>query len=502
MPAERISFRFGQISLDRYFIDTAFIAVFVFLNSIFARVPAITLVLGAVETLFLLYVLFFGSISSLAVTVLVLLSVNIENPGFALGNRDAVFYSVFHLPYVKSYLLLGIMLLAMARCFWHFCCPPFSRQTGFDRFYFMNLFLAVSAVPMVFLVLACNDNGMMAHTDMWRYVARDGYQTIHAVSVLTLVYVSMKKDAGFAGRLKNIAAAVLSGTSWAAAALVLCGNYYSMWGDEFYITCPLILFFAPGLILFLDEKHGWFHLLTGCMALLLQVRFTVGIAGTWWVYILLLLPAFFRKALSLGGPVKKLPVRLACLAVAAVAGCYVLQSGMLHQVSGQVSYKLASILDIFRGEGSLAEKFMGAGDSVRMRVEEIINAGLELLKKPYFLPFGKGFGGTVARHWGLSDWNVPGSTFSDIMIHYRTYSHFHISIAEIIINYGLAGIVLIVFLVKKFCLEYLAKDGNAWLVLGILWFVFFYSLYYSMNAGLAWICIGLYEKYEKDRSFS
>ena len=61
-------------------------------------------ILFAVETLFLLYVLFFGSISSLAVTVLVLLSANIENPGFALGNRDAVFYSVFHLPYVKSYL--------------------------------------------------------------------------------------------------------------------------------------------------------------------------------------------------------------------------------------------------------------------------------------------------------------------------------------------------------------------------------------------------------------
>ena len=82
MLAERISFRFGQVSLDRYFIDTALIAVFVFLNSIFARVPVITLVLGAVETLFMLYVLFLGSISSLAVTVLVLLSANIENPGF------------------------------------------------------------------------------------------------------------------------------------------------------------------------------------------------------------------------------------------------------------------------------------------------------------------------------------------------------------------------------------------------------------------------------------
>ena len=83
------------------------------------------------------------------------------------------------------------------------------------------------------------------------------------------------------------------------------------------------------------------------------------------------------------------------------------------------------------------------------------------------------------------------------MIQYQTYSHFHLPFAEIIINFGLLGMVLIGWMTKEFIAEFIKQKGNMWIILGALWFFLFYSLYYSFNLGIMWICYGLYMKDRK-----
>jgi len=65
-----------------------------------------------------------------------------------------------------------------------------------------------------------------------------------------------------------------------------------------------------------------------------------------------------------------------------------LQSGILDNVSGQVTYKLSSILDVFQNSNGLRAGYNESGGSIQVRVEEMINALIEIVTKPYYLPFG------------------------------------------------------------------------------------------------------------------
>ena len=485
--------------IDKYYIRMISIVAIIVVNSLCAKEPLLGLLAGGLETAYLIYLLLGKSISDFCVGSLILLSTNIENQGFALGDRSAILYSLFNLPVVRGYLLLFIMLAAMIKCFmiYGINIPKCLSTNLYRMFYLISLLFFTSAILMAFFSVAINDNGMIEHLDMWRYIARDFYEMVHVTSIVVITYYSLKYDSTFVYKLKDIMLGILSAITYSAVILILCGNYYNVWGSEYYITCPLILFFAPGLVLFLFEKHGMFHLITGALSLLIQLRYTVGIAGTWWIYIFIVGVLFFRKIISIGGTSKEFFLKIMLLVVGVCVMYYVFASGVLNTMQGQVTYKLSRILDFFRGNGNTLQKLSGAGASISMRIEEMVSVVIEIFVKPWFILFGKGYGGTALQRWGASNWNISGSTFSDIMIKYQTYSAFHIALAEVIINFGLVGIILIVLLVREFIAEFLKKNGNSWILLGVLWFGFFYSLYYSLNLGLVWLCYGLYIKYEK-----
>ncbi len=502
MKTDMISIRAGSRAIDKYYVHVAVIAFLTFVNSCFAHISRITALLAVAEIVYLIYVLIGKKISDFTIAALIILSTNIESKAFALGDREAVFYSVYSLPYLKSYLLLLIMAAAMIKVIMAYGFPfSMKKKDGLSRFFFLNIFMICAAVFMTFITFALNDNGMFDYSDMWRYTARDIYEIIHVAAFLTLGTILLKKQADFAGRLRVTMPAILSGVTWAAVFLILTGHTYAVWGDEYYITCPLMLFFAPGLILFLFEEHGGFHFVTGCVALLMQLRYTVGIAGTWWIYILFLGIMFIRRLLTLHDTRIRMAVKMSLIAILLCTGFFVLRSGMLHQVGGHISYKLSAALRIFEKNSNISDWYANLGGSIQTRLEEAVNVVIELLKKPWSLYFGKGYGGTVTKHWGISDWNISGSTFADVMIQHQTYSHFHIPIAEIIINFGLLGVVLICWMAKEFVSEFIKEKGNMWLILGALWFFLFYSLYYSFNLGIMWICYGLYIKDRREREF-
>lgn len=494
---KKILFKAGCKYIGQYYIDMVAIMGLIVINSLAARIPVAGLILGVCEILYLIVTLFCRRIEDFTVVALVLLSANIENPGFAMGDRNAVLFSIYNLPVVKGYLLLVIMALGMLKCFRLDYCSTqrLLGKNGYRKFITLNMLLFLISIPMSLFTLAVNDNGMFIHADMWRYVVRDGYQMIHVIAIVCLTCRSLERNDGLIDRLKNLTLSILSAATWAAVILAACGNYYSIWGDDYYITCPLILFFSPGLILFFLEEHGIFNLATGIVALLFQLRYTVGIAGTWWLYVILVGMVFVKKIITINNNQRNVLFKVVCLAGIVVATVYVVESRRFNMVSGQITYKLASVLRLFQGGGNLAANYSNAGGSIQVRVEGIVCAFIEIILKPIFFPFGKGYGGTVLHHWGGSDWDVSGSTFADTMIKYQTYSAFHTPIAEIIVNFGLMGIFLIFILAKEFLGEFLRREGNSFIILGFLWFVFFYSLYYSFNLGVAWLCCGLYIKY-------
>lgn len=490
-----ISIRKKNCTIDIYYLYIVLIVVLTFINSCFARISQITAFLAIVETLYLIYALIGRNIGDFTITALIILSTNIENKSFALGDRTAAFYSVYILPYAKSYLLLLIMLAAAVKAVMIYGLPvSLKKRDGVRRFFFLNIIMFCMAALMTLVTFALNDNEIFSHSDMWRYTARDMYEIVHVAAFVILGGILLQKEPSFAERLRTTMPAILSGVTWAAVLLILTGNTYAIWGDEYYITCPLILFFAPGLILFLFEERGIFHFVTGCLALLIQLRYTVGIAGTWWIYMLLVGIVFVRKLMSLRDTRTRLVIKFSFIAILFCAGYFILHSGAFQRMEGQISYKLSTALRIFDNNGSIIDWYANLGGSIQTRIEGVINVIIEVFQKPWSLLFGKGYGGTAVKHWGLSDWNISGSTFADTMIQYQTYSHFHLPFAEIIINFGLLGMVLIGWITKEFIAEFIKQKGNMWIILGALWFFLFYSLYYSFNLGIMWICYGLYMK--------
>lgn len=496
MKIATTTLKIGQLCRDKYYTRIIGISVLIIINSLCANYPQLSLLTGSIEILYLIYLLVCKSIPDFTVGSILLLSINIENSSFALGDRDSVLYSIFNLPGVRGYLLLAVMVAAMIKCFiiYRMQLPRITKNNEFNNFYIISLMIFFIGIFMTVISILINDNGMLFHSDMWSYIARDLYQMLYIVSIVSLLWYSLKYSLASIDRIKELSLDILTASTYSAVILILCGNYYNYWGSEYFITCPLILFFAPGLVLFLFEDHGVFHLITGVLAVLIQLRYTVGIAGTWWIYVIMVAILFVRKILAFGGRLKKTLLKMICIVGVTYALYFIFTSGILNTMQGQVTFKLSKILEVFNGSGTVMERLNNSSDSMSMRIEEIISAMLELIRKPWFLPLGKGYGGTVLQ-WGNSNWNVSGSTFSDVMIKYGTYSAFHIAIAEVIVNFGLIGIILIIKLLMEFVAEFVNKEGNSWILIGVLWFVFFYSLYYSFNLGLVWLCYGLYQKY-------
>ena len=90
-----ISIEKRKWGIDTYYLYVFFIVVLTFINSQFARISQITALLAMAETVYLIYALLGRSISDFTIRALIILSTNIESIGFALGDRTAVFYSVY-----------------------------------------------------------------------------------------------------------------------------------------------------------------------------------------------------------------------------------------------------------------------------------------------------------------------------------------------------------------------------------------------------------------------
>lgn len=90
----------------------------------------------------------------------------------------------------------------------------------------------------------------------------------------------------------------------------------------------------------------------------------------------------------------------------------------------------------------------GLGSSVGIRVEQIVNVIIEFMKNPMYILFGKGFGGTITHSWGIYNWNTT-SAFSEVQIASKVYSNLHTGMAELMINFGLAGACIVLYLIKK-----------------------------------------------------
>jgi len=471
------------------------------LNSIFCTNTTVSILLGFAETVFLMYLLLFRSAGDFICYLILFSATVIESSLFATGSQDNVMYSMLNLPKIHFYHLFVFLAVAYLKA-------VSSRKKGS-----MLLYKDISLGVIILFVLGClvtvitlllNDNGVFEIKGMMRFVIQDTYNTFWVCMIFAILWICLNNDDNFKIRFKGVLLGILSGVTVSTVFLIFAGNVIKQ-RSSMYLIAPLSLFYAPGLILFyFSEKCGRAYLAIGLLAAVIQVNYTLGIAGAWWIFFASCMGVFMIKVFNGAENRRKrnwlILIGVVLFLITISTLIYVDQdiTNSIKPANYQVAYKLSTFRELLNFSGGLDHWYLRLGESIGTRVEEMVNILLEMLKKPWYIVFGKGYGGSVPHEWGVYNWNVYGSSFPDVMINHEIYSWFHMGLAEIFSNFGLLGICIIFKVLKTGIEEVFHKRGNCWIVIGMLWMLLLLYIFRSMTIGIGCLCYGIYLRKERN----
>ena len=133
--------------------------------------------------------------------------------------------------------------------------------------------------------------------------------------------------------------------------------------------------------------------------------------------------------------------------------------------------------------------------SPKMRITEFLNIGNELISKPWYLPFGKGFCGTITDGLRLfSDLNE--FAFSEWELQLGAYYSVHESINGFFLVGGMSGLYAIVSIIVGL---FKRLHESPWLVFGFMWILLFYNYHLTIAVyGIVALIVGLEDIHQHD----
>lgn len=489
----------GFRSMKSEYIEILGIALLAVINSLAIHNTVLSIVVSIAELFLCIYYMACKPLADFVCLFLILLSTSIESMRFALGDGRAEGYSFMVLPVLNSYHLLLFLGAALCKAL-----RKVKLAAG-DKYKMLYKLCAVSCMffligcIMTFVSFVLNDNQIFYHREMWSYVARDFYHTFFPVSFLLIFALLLKCDELFAERLKLLIEKILAGLIIGSVICVLCGNYYMAWDNAAYLTYTQTLFMATPFILFFysegKSRRRLYILVLGLLAIIIQKEYTLGSAGVWIFVTAAVLILFLIKLVKESAAGKYLLYFFSATFLLTAGVCIgtlgILENEGIH--NQQVLYKFSTVLGMVSNlTDGIQGWYANLNSSIQVRVEQFVNIWMEYMDKPWFLLFGKGFGGSIIHYWGIADWNVAGSTYPVSMMKYGTYSLMHTGLAEMFLNFGLAGLLSSLWLGWISVKAFISKNSNAWIFIGVLWLYIYYTVYYSMYIGVACLFYGFY----------
>lgn len=465
------------------------------LNVFTFDIQEIALFLAIVETAIVIYFLLTLNINNFLTSYILFSSTTIESSLFTLGTHSAGLYSFFHLPILSYYHLFFLVFIA------YFVNLYKNRKMIF------NIKTLSGKIVIIFLVgclatavtILLNDNNINNISGMYRFIIIDAYNALWLMFLLALLWDIIKYNEGFRGNIEQLIYGILCGVVLAGIVSLLFKQVYVKNEMASFLIAPLILFFSPGLILFYFKKErGIKYLILGMVSLLLQVKYSVGIPGAWWLYVALILFTFllriFGNVFNNSKRFKSVSVIMILMAVLLMFVPQIIQLFFkgLNDSSSYIAYKFSTLVNLLHVSNGSSLWYDSLGNSIGVRVDAIVNCFIEIVKNPVYFLIGKGYGGSIQKNWGVYNWDIPGATYPDVQIDSGVYSSFHTGIAELIINFGLIGIILLVILCRDMIKSIFKKKENGWIIIGVFWLFVFLYFYHSMFLGALILAYGLY----------
>lgn len=470
------------------------------INAMVTKSTSLSLIISLLEVAYVGCMLLTNKVGDFILAFLLMAGASIESAALALGDARQTFYSFLFLPGISSYHIYFMLLIAdflclkKARGF----LKENSNLTKISKTFF---FILVIQIIMFLFTFFFNDNGVLNINGALRYAVKDMQYMFVTISIVYILGVCLLYNQFFANKLHIFLEDFLIGVVIAAFVLVLTGNYYlRQSGTTMQLTCTLALMVTSSMILlFYTEKNGVVFLAFGLLSILIQKDYTLGIAGSWWLIVGTTIALFVICSIPSELTKKKIIRSFLIILLVVMVGVISLQNDLFGSIlSYQITYKLESFKRIFDFNTNMSVWFAALGNSIQARIEEVVNVFLEFIQKPWFLLLGKGFGGTVIKYWGISNWNVYGSTYPDIQITTGVYSSMHTGIAEIFLNSGIVGLLFYLKIAWLGIKDVLNKNRNAWCFMGIWGILMMYN-FISVCITVAFLCYGIYLIDERNR---
>ena len=362
---------------------------------------------------------------------------------------------------------------------------------------FIYIFFVTGTITIT-LCMVMDDNGMMKTDYYPKHAILTIYEFIGRASIiLSAVFVCTntrwRKEYAVYLQILLIIVVFVS----VIAALMGFSGYYS---ENVIMLTPHSFTFAPFLLLFFVKKINaplrYLSLTLAVVAIVASFAYGgVAMGSKWYLFIFgafmgLLLILFEIKSLwaIAGGTIGSLML----------LPLLVIPISRMTFSNDYVGWKLnqaMQVISIF-GEGGANEWYDSMDISPLFRIEEMQCILIEYYKKPVFILFGKGFGGTIRHHTNIFVWDGGGKGgFPPEQQKLGAYSNVHESFSSLTLTHGLCGLFFLFFMMGV-----LVKRAyrTPWAIIGVFWLFFFWNYSYSMLLGAVAMALALCEKCDKE----
>jgi hypothetical protein len=274
-----------------------------------------------------------------------------------------------------------------------------------------------------------------------------------------------------------------------AAAFASAFDKMGYYGSRSILLLPFSSLFCTSIVLFLGYNFpgragGLFIIAISVLMYFLQFKYGMAGGGKGWIGLALF---SFITLVYLFNRNKLVFVSIFLIGIFAAPGVI----GYIQQIRNEKEYstdKLNEALSML----AIGTRFWyeNMPSSPKARISEFVNIAIEYSHKPYRIFFGKGFAGNTKDHIrGLGHYSEKWN-FSEEEYRNNTFVGVHETVNKFFLNFGLLGLLFLIFLLIKCIQNYLY---NPWILIGVFWAFLLFTYSYSVAfVGIPSLMLGLY----------
>ena len=459
------------------------------LNSFFYDSKIIMLILCIAEVIVLGYFLFKNNYTTYLSCYMIFLCFSMESATF-VGTDNFYGFKNFRIAGINLAVWAIIPLIILA--LFHLSNIQKKASVSHKKFLRLILMFTVLGVLIGLITYLFDDNGFAAKSGSFSQLFDCSYMYILPLLIVIAVSWVLTKETNRLDIIKQALFSVIIGLTIVYLCCLLFGNYGNRGGIASLQVSEVYFLLVGSLVLVMYKEFCKLEkiilLITSIIILILSLIYN---SSGKIVIITVLIPIFMlillirRKA-----SIKTLIVSILIIAALLVLIFYIFP--LLISNSRLLFYKYEQALSMF----SLGDNWLdNMASSPKVRISEFINIVSEYLKKPWYILFGKGFGGTIRDNLSLIS-SLTSSDYSDWELQLGAYYSMHESLNSFFLVGGVFGlyifIKIIVIILKKI-------EKSPWLVIGLMWFVLFYNYHLSISIyGIVALIVGFIEVEQKE----